>query len=207
MSWRPLDLYVNLDPNSLSWCFVRVINPIPKSDVLENIKILKASINEIELLQKIGKQTFHETYSGGNTVENMSEYLQDTFSIEKLTNELNNQHSEFYIAVFEDQTIGYLKVNLQQAQTELKDASSLEIERIYVLKEFHGQKVGQLLYHKAIQIAKSNRLKYMWLGVWDKNPRAINFYKKNGFIEFGKHVFRLGNDDQTDLMMRLEIEN
>jgi len=176
-----------------------------KSDVLENIKILKANINEVELLHKIGKQTFYETFSGGNTVENMSEYLRDKFSIEKLTNELNNQNSEFYIAVFEDQTIGYLKVNFQEAQTELKEANSLEIERIYVLKEFHGQKVGQLLYQKAIQIAKSKRLKYVWLGVWDQNPRAINFYKKNGFIEFDKHVFRLGNEKQTDLMMRLEI--
>ncbi|HMF73103.1 MAG TPA: GNAT family N-acetyltransferase [Flavitalea sp.] len=177
----------------------------PNSDVLKNIKILKANINEVEVLQKIGKQTFHETFAGGNTVENMSEYLQDTFSIEKITNELNNQHSEFYIAVLEDQTIGYLKVNFQQAQTELKDANSLEIERIYVLKEFHGQKVGQLLYQKAIQIAKSNMLKYVWLGVWDQNPRAINFYKKNGFIELDKHVFKLGNDEQTDLLMRLEI--
>ena len=105
----------------------------------------------------------------------------------------------------EDQTIGYLKVNFQQVQTELKDANSLEIERIYVLKEFHGQKVGQLLYQKAIQIAKSNMLKYVWLGVWDQNPRAINFYKKNGFIELDKHVFKLGNDEQTDLLMRLEI--
>ena len=172
---------------------------------MENINILKASVNEVELLHKIGKQTFYETFAGGNTVVNMSEYLQDTFSIEKLTNELNNQNSEFYIAVFEHQTIGYLKVNFQDAQTELKDVNSLEIERIYVLKEFHGQKVGQLLYQKAIEIAKSKGVEYVWLGVWDQNPRAINFYKKNGFFEFDKHVFRLGNENQTDLMMRLEI--
>jgi len=74
-----------------------------KSDDLGNIEILKASIHEVELLHKIGKQTFYETFAGGNTVENMSEYLQDTFSLEKLTNELNNPNSEFYIAVFEDQ--------------------------------------------------------------------------------------------------------
>ena len=172
---------------------------------MENITILKANINQVELLHKIGKQTFYETFADGNTVANMSEYLEDKFSIEKLTNELNNQNSEFYIAVLEDQIVGYLKVNFQEAQTELKDADSLEIERIYVLKEFHGQKVGQLLYQKTIQIAKYKRLKYVWLGVWDQNPRAINFYKKNGFIEFDKHVFRLGNENQTDLMIRLEI--
>ncbi|PZQ78157.1 MAG: GNAT family N-acetyltransferase, partial [Flavobacterium johnsoniae] len=77
---------------------------------------------------------------------------------------------------------------------------------IYVLKEFHGKKVGQLLYEKAIQIAKETKSDYVWLGVWEENHRALAFYKKNGFVEFDKHIFRLGNDEQTDIMMKLQLK-
>lgn len=170
---------------------------------MTNIK--KVTINDIDLLQKIGKQTFYETFSAGNTEENMTTYLNEGFSKEKLIAELNDQHVEFYFATLNNNIIGYLKLNVGQAQTELQDDNALEIERIYVLREFHGKNVGQLLYNKAIQIARQKKASYVWLGVWEKNPRAINFYKKNGFIEFDKHIFKLGNDEQTDIMMQLKL--
>ena len=96
-------------------------------------------------------------------------------------------------------------MNFGQSQTELQDDKALEIERIYVLKEFHGKNVGQILYNKAIEIAKQNKADYVWLGVWEENPRAIAFYKKNGFVEFDKHIFKLGDDEQTDIMMKLKL--
>jgi hypothetical protein len=103
-------------------------------------------------------------------------------------------------------TIGYLKVNVGESQTEIKDKNTLEIERIYVLKEFHGKKVGQILYDKAIELAKDKNIENVWLGVWEENPRAIRFYEKNGFVAFDKHIFKLGNDEQTDIMMKLKLK-
>lgn len=102
----------------------------------------------------------------------------------------------------ENEIIGYLKLNVGQFQTEIKDDKALEIERIYVLKEYHGKKIGQILYAKAIKVATEISAEYVWLGVWEENQRAISFYKKNGFIEFDKHIFKLGNDEQTDIMMK-----
>lgn len=103
--------------------------------------------------------------------------------------------------------IGYLKINLGQAQTEKLDLDALEIERIYLLKAFYGQKVGQLLYQKAIDIAHEIQASYVWLGVWEENYRALKFYEKNGFIAFDKHKFWLGDDEQTDLMMKKILVN
>jgi len=171
------------------------------------IHIKKVTQNNIDQLQKIGRQTFFETFSAGNTVENMTKYLEERFSIEKLTTELNDKNSEFYFATLDNNVIGYLKLNVGQSQTELQDDKALEIERIYILREFHGKNVGQLLYNRAIQIAKQKNADYIWLGVFEGNPRAINFYKKNGFVEFDKHVFKLGNDEQTDIMMKLKLNN
>ena len=174
---------------------------------MQNISIAKAELQDIEKLQKIGRQTFFETFSESNSEENMQKYLDEGFSIEKLTTELTNTNAEFYFAVRDAEVIGYLKLNFGDSQTELKDNKALEIERIYVSKEFHGKSVGQLLYDKAIEVAKQKNVNYVWLGVWEENPRAISFYKKNGFVEFDKHIFKLGNDEQIDIMMKLNLKN
>lgn len=173
----------------------------------ENIQIKKIALSAIDQLQKIGKQTFYETFSEANSEENMKNYLEKGFSLEKLEAELTDENSAFYFATLNNEVIGYLKINFGSSQTELKDNKSLEIERIYVSKEFHGKKVGQLLYEKAIEIAKQKKCEYVWLGVWEENLRALHFYKKNGFVEFDKHIFKLGNEEQTDLMMKLKLIN
>jgi ribosomal protein S18 acetylase RimI-like enzyme len=173
---------------------------------MENIKIKKVTLVDIEALQQIGKQTFSQTFSAGNTEENMIKYLEEGFSLFKLKAELSDAYSQFYFAVTGGEVIGYLKLNTGNAQTELKDVNAVEIERIYVVQAYHGKKVGQLLYEKAMQISQEVNAEYVWLGVWEENPRAINFYKKNGFIEFDKHIFKLGDDEQTDIMMRKSLK-
>lgn len=172
---------------------------------MKEIKVIKIDEKEIGTLQVISKQTFYETFSAVNTEENMTRYLEESFSIEKLTAELNNPDAAFYFAVQDKDVIGYLKVNTGASQTELKNSRALEIERIYVSKAFHGKKVGQLLYEKAIQVARKAGLEYVWLGVWEENARAIRFYEKNGFVPFDKHLFKLGDDIQTDIMMKLKL--
>lgn len=170
------------------------------------MEIRKVNIQDIEKLKEIGKLTFAETFSSENSEDNMKEYLGKGFSTDKLAAELTDPNAEFYFAQLDRKTIGYLKVNVGQSQTEIKDKNALEIERIYVLKEFHGKKVGQILYEKAIELAKEKNVEYVWLGVWEQNPRAIRFYEKNGFVAFDKHIFKLGDDEQTDIMMKLKLK-
>jgi ribosomal protein S18 acetylase RimI-like enzyme len=174
---------------------------------MEGITIKKALIGDVKELQNIGRQTFLETFSADNTEENMRKYLEEDFSEKKLTSEISDKNSEIYFAGYGNKVIGYLKINFGESQTDLKDNKAIEIQRIYVLKEFHGKQVGQVLYEKALAIAKEKNADYVWLGVWEKNPRAINFYKKNGFVEFDKHIFVLGDDEQTDIMMKKNIED
>lgn len=172
---------------------------------MEQIILRKIDEKDVKSLQKIAKQTFFDTFSPHNTAENMEKYLNEGFTTEKLTSEIQNENSQFYFALSDNEVIGYLKVNSGDAQTELQDKNSLEIERIYVSKDFHGKKVGQILYDKALEIAKNKNLKYVWLGVWEENHRAVQFYKKNGFVEFDQHIFLFGDEKQTDLMMKKEL--
>ena len=172
---------------------------------MTTITIKKVTLKDIAQLQKIGRATFQETFSESNSEEDMNTYLEEGFSIKKLTAEVNNPNSEFYFATQDETVIGYLKINYGESQTELKDHKAVEIERIYVSAAFHGKSVGQLLYEKAIKLAKEKEADYVWLGVWEENPRAISFYTKNGFEAFDKHIFKLGNDEQTDIMMKLNL--
>ena len=87
---------------------------------MTNIQIKEISLNDIDQLQKIGRQTFQETFSESNSEENMKNYLEEGFSTEKLTKELTNKDSQFYFATLENEVIGYLKVNFGESQTELK---------------------------------------------------------------------------------------
>lgn len=170
---------------------------------ITEIALVKITIYDLEELQKLGRQTFLETFAPVNTEENIQHYLQTGFTDEKLLKEIANPDSSFYFAKLNDKSIGYLKINFENAQTELQENDAMEIERIYVLKENHGQKAGQFLFGEALKIAKNRDIKYIWLGVWDKNEKAIRFYEKNGFIPFDKHSFVLGTDIQTDVMMKL----
>ena len=169
------------------------------------MKIRKINIDDLETLRYLSIQTFKETFEEVNTEEDMQKYLDENLSIEKLKTELENVNSEFYFAENNDEILGYLKLNFKDAQTEKLEENHFEIERIYVLKAFLGQKIGQILFDKAIEIGREKNLEYVWLGVWEENHRAIRFYEKNDFEIFGKHDFVLGKDVQTDLLMKMKI--
>lgn len=173
---------------------------------MDAVTIRKADINDLELLRQIGRQTFSETFSEMNTAENMRKYLDESFATEQLRKELNDKHAMFWFAEAGGRVVAYLKLNHGSSQTELNDPKSLEIERIYVLKAWQCNNIGQNMFKKALQIAQDLEIDYVWLGVWEKNANAIQFYQKNGFVAFDKHIFKLGNEEQTDIMMKLELK-
>ena len=169
------------------------------------VNIVPIAENQVDELIEIGKKTFTETFTPHNKAENLNIYLTNSFTVEKLTKELLNKDSKFYFAEVDGQIAGYLKVNFREAQTELQDPWAIEVERIYVLQSFQGKKVGQALMETAFQEAKKNQCQYLWLGVWEKNEKALAFYIKNGFEVFGNHVFQFGDEPQNDLMMKLKL--
>jgi ribosomal protein S18 acetylase RimI-like enzyme len=172
---------------------------------MNTIEIKKATILDLDSIQKISTQTFTETFAAVNTPENIANYIKDSLNTEQLTAELNNANSQFYIAYSDTEVVGYLKINFGDAQTESFNENALEVQRIYVLQNFHGKNIGQLLLEEVKKIAQATGVDYIWLGVWEENHKALRFYTKNGFVVFDKHVFIMGNDEQTDLLMRFEI--
>ena len=165
------------------------------------ITIQKVNLSEIEQLQQLSYETFKETFSPYNTTENMTIYLKKAFNLPKLQKELNNADSHFFFIYYNKLLAGYLKINLNTAQSENMGPESLEIERIYIKKAFQRKGLGQILLNKALELGKDFHKKQIWLGVWTENNKALNFYRKNHFVETTTHTFKLGNKKQTDYLM------
>jgi ribosomal protein S18 acetylase RimI-like enzyme len=157
--------------------------------------------NELEVLLAISIQTFTETFAQQNTAENLNNYLQQNFTHEKIKQEFTDEKNQFFIIYINSEAAGYLKLRNSKNPTELNETSSIEIERIYVLKKYHGKKAGAQLMQKAIDCAVQKNKNAIWLGVWEHNLSAITFYTKWGFQIFGSHIFQFGNEKQTDLLM------
>jgi diamine N-acetyltransferase len=172
---------------------------------MENLQLVPVILSEILDLQAISRQTFFDAFGEVNTNEDMNHYLEVNLSIEQLTSELNQAATSFYFAKNEKEILAYLKINEADGQSEKRAMPSMEIERIYVRKEFQNRGVGQFLLDHSIQITKDKQLKLIWLGVWEHNVSAIRFYERNQFQFFGKHSFMLGSDEQTDLLMELKL--
>lgn len=167
--------------------------------------IRECTINDLPLLRNISYQTYDDTFRDMNSASSMIAYLEQAFDIRKLRGELTNSHSEFYFLYLGEELAGYLKLNEYQVQTDINDPESLEVERIYIIKKFQGQGLGSVLVNKAIEIAALRGKQYIWLGVWEKNKKAISFYTGKGFYKMGTHSFFMGEEEQTDYIMRKDL--
>ncbi|MBG9579799.1 GNAT family acetyltransferase [Bacillus thuringiensis] len=165
------------------------------------INIKKCTLEDLHKLQEISYETFDETFKYQNSPENMNAYLEKAFNLKQLEKELANLSSHFYFIYFNNEVAGYVKLNMNDAQSEEMGEESLEIERIYIKSTFQKHGLGKYLLNRAIEIAMEHNKKKIWLGVWEKNENAIAFYKKMGFVQVGAHSFYMGDEEQIDFIM------
>nr|WP_299343418.1 GNAT family N-acetyltransferase [Allomuricauda sp.] len=169
------------------------------------LNLQKCTSKDLEILIKISKETFISAFEKDNNPEDFLSYVNKAFGKDQMEAQLNNPNSHFYFVLDKGTLVGYFKLNEGDAQTELQDEESFELERIYVLDAFQGKSIGTWMLNQAIEIAKSEQKRYLWLGVWEHNPGAIRFYERNGFKKFGTHPYYVGSDKQTDWIMRLDF--
>lgn len=169
----------------------------------KNVYIRKALLEDLLELCEISKTTFIDTYGEQNTPENLQKYLIEHFNEEQLKQEFLTPDTHFLLVEFEKSIIGYakLRVNTQ----EFLGKNTIELERIYIKKSFHGKSFGLELIQTCVNLAEELQFDSIWLGVWEYNSKAINFYKKYGFEICGEHIFQLGEEAQTDYLMTKKL--
>ncbi len=172
-----------------------------------HLEYRQCSIADLNQLTQISKSTFVEAFKADNDPEDFKSYLDFAFNEAKLTEELENPDSSFYFTFHDNELVGYFKLNKGKAQSELKSEDSLELERIYVTSEFQGKGVGKRMLQFVKQLGSKTTKAFLWLGVWERNKAAINFYEREGFSKFGVHPYYIGKDKQTDWLMRFDFLN
>jgi len=163
--------------------------------------------DELGTLRSLAEDTFIDTFAEANSPENIAAYTSKTFSLEQVSNEFHLRDSHFFFARLDGEIAGYLKLNTRLAQTEQGLENAMEVERIYAKRAFQGKGIGKALMQKSIKVANNKNVDWLWLGVWEKNTRAIEFYQRQGFQIFGQHGFFMGNELQHDILMKLTIKN
>ncbi len=169
------------------------------------LRLQKCGLDQLDLLVDISKKTFVDAFEKDNNPEDFASYLDFAFNPERIAAEVRDMDSNFYFVYYNKDIVGYFKLNQMEAQTDIKDSDALELERIYVLKEFQGKQIGKWMLEQVILLAKDKRKSFVWLGVWEHNTKAIAFYEMYGYRKFGTHPYYIGKDKQTDWLMRFDI--
>jgi ribosomal protein S18 acetylase RimI-like enzyme len=165
------------------------------------LTIRRANANDATVLCELGARTFNETFAADNTPEDMAAYLASSFSLAQQTAELADPASTFFIADVGGVAAGYAKLHAGEPAEGIEGAKPIELVRLYVSREWLGRGVGEALMRTCVVEAQQAGHETIWLGVWERNERAQAFYRKWNFRAVGEHVFQLGADTQTDLLM------
>ncbi len=168
-------------------------------------RVLQCDEANLNDLLKIAELTFRDAFEPMNNPEDFQHYIKTAFNETQVRKELNTIGSSFYFLYINDRLAGYFKTNENEAQTDIKDPSAMELERIYVLPEYQGKGHGQFMLEWVKSQALKNRKLYLWLGVWKRNKDAVRFYESCGFRIFGEHPYYIGKDRQMDWLMRFDL--
>lgn len=169
------------------------------------LEFRKCTSSDLEELIDISKTTFINAFEKDNDPEDFRTYIASAFDAKTIKSQLDNPDSTFYFVFNDEQLTGYFKLNVNEAQTDIKSEDAVELERIYVLEKFQGQQIGKLMLIEAKRLATEKDKKYIWLGVWENNHNAIRFYQKHDFTKFATHPYFVGTDEQTDWLLKCAL--
>jgi ribosomal protein S18 acetylase RimI-like enzyme len=164
------------------------------------MKIQIANQSHLDELLKVAYQTFVDTYGHLNTPDNLQQYVAENFTKEALWHEMQEEGAYFLVGILDGIIVAYAK--LRTNEVEFPNRNALEIQRIYLQKTLHGLRLGSKMMQACIDLAKQKGYAEICLGVWEENPKAIQFYKKWGFEIFDSHPFVIGEEVQNDYLMR-----
>lgn len=170
------------------------------------MKICEAEITDSETLAVLGAKTFYDTFARFHTEEDIQAYIIKAYNKEQIEQNLGNLEIQYHLAINEnDEAIGYTKLLHKVLLGKFQEKKIIELEKIYVVQTVFGKKVGAALMQNCIEYAKQKNYDAIFLGVWQENKKAIDFYKQFNFKIFDTRSFQLGKTICDDYLMLLEI--
>jgi len=177
--------------------------------MFETLCIRRGQPDDAQALATLAARTFYDTFVGTAEAADITAYLQASCSLKQLQTELAAASSLFFLAFAGNdgagEPLGYAKLRTGTSEPSVGDRNSIELEKLYADKPAIGHGVGSRLMQTCLDEAIARGHTTLWLGVWENNLRAIAFYQRWGFETVGSHIFTVGSDDQTDLIMQRSL--
>ena len=160
---------------------------------------------DIPQLRELAVRIYRDTFSGQNTPANMETFLQKDYSVESFNREFDERGSFYFFACDGQTPVGYLRLRNNAEAEPYLGKNTIELHRLYIDARYQGRQVGKLLMEFALEYARNLKVDWIWLGVWEHNPRAQAFYERWGFEKFSEHIFQMGEEAQTDWLLKKRI--
>lgn len=170
-----------------------------------NLRIRRAGPDDAASLSEIGARLFLETYRGLIPTENLNDHVEADFSPGKQASELSNPEIASFLVEAEAEPVGFIQLRHSEISVDPDEPAQIELWRIYLEKGWHGQGVAGEMLDVIRDYAHSTGATHIWLAVWENNPRAISFYKKQGFRVVGNQTFDVGGETQLDFVMQAPV--
>lgn len=146
-----------------------------------NIKIQKARAEDAATLALLARISFEQAFGFVWDKDVLKNYLSKTFSVQKIRESIEKDNNVFWIAYADELPVGYAKLKKYSPYEKLKDAKPAQLQKIYLLKDFTGLRIGEKMQDALFDETEKNGIETLWLAVWDKNDDAVRFYEKHGF--------------------------
>lgn len=169
------------------------------------IKLRKAKIEELSAVRELAIEVYTDTFAEHNTPENLDAFFKDSYSAEKFKSEFHEPKSALFVALDDLKIVGFLRLRQSNEVDKYLGNNHIELHRLYVHRDYHGSSVAKMFMEEAMKYAKEKKHEWIWLGVWEKNFRAQKFYTKWGFEKFSEHIFQMGDDPQTDWLLKKKL--
>lgn len=169
------------------------------------IEIRQAVERDARLIASLGTVTFYEAYFEQDDPHALADYLVEYFSPGKIAVEMAEPESVFFIVFRRGRAVGYAKLRGGLPHESIRAANSIELHRLYLVERVWGSGIGDLLLEHCLQFARELEKDVLWLGVWEQNPRAVNFYAKHGFTRVGSLEFPYGDSVGINAVMQIDL--
>lgn len=171
------------------------------SGSLHRLSIRRANLSDSRKVAELAERTFRDTFEAVNTAEDIDQHCRKSYSESIQTAEISNPNMITLLSEIDGDLVGFSHLRWTEPPACVAAEAPGEIHRFYIVAEHHGKGIAGELMTASLAEMKSHGSDVVWLGVWERNPRAMAFYKKSGFVEVGDHIFQLGSDPQRDIVM------
>lgn len=169
------------------------------------IRIEEARFDQVPAMRQVAIASYTDTFADSNTPENLQAFFESTYNQPQLEREFYEAGSKLFLALDESDVVGFVRLRLSNEVASYLGNNTIELQRLYVLTSAQGKSIGKRLMEKALDYAIAQQVEWIWLGVWEKNYKAQQFYARYGFERFSEHTFWMGDDPQVDWLLRKKL--